>query len=83
MIFNLLCQDENVTWYGHLRDTFAGKILTTFRKYFSAITDLKKIYRQKCRAAAEFMGTRETLKFKFKFKLKIKMKFKMKSFVSL
>jgi len=27
---------EIVTWYGHLRDTFAGKILTTFQKYFSA-----------------------------------------------
>ena len=39
-----------VTWYGHLRDTFAGKILTTFQKYFSLPRNLTTFYRQKCRA---------------------------------
>ena len=39
-----------VTWYGHLRDTFAGKILTTFHKYFPLPENLKRFYRQKCRA---------------------------------
>ena len=38
------------TWYGHLRDTFAGKNLTTFQKYFSPPENLKSFYRQKCRA---------------------------------
>ena len=39
-----------VTWYGHLRDTFAGKILITFQKYFPLPENLKRFYRQKCRA---------------------------------
>ena len=39
-----------VTWYGHLRDTFAGKILATFQKYFPLPENLKTFYRQKCRA---------------------------------
>jgi hypothetical protein len=38
------------TWYGHLRDTFAGKILITFQKYFPLPENLKIFYRQKCRA---------------------------------
>ena len=39
-----------VTWYGHLRDTFAGKILITFQKYFPPPGFQKLFYRQKCRA---------------------------------
>ena len=44
-----------VTWYGHLRDTFAGKILITFQKYSPPPENLKLFYRQKCRAAAEIL----------------------------
>ena len=32
------------TWYGRLRDTFAGKILTTFQKYFPLTRNLKIFY---------------------------------------
>ena len=39
-----------VTWYGHLRDTFAGKILAAFQKYFPLTRNLEIFYRQKCRA---------------------------------
>ena len=39
-----------VTWYGHLRDTFAGKILTILQKYILPLENLKTFYRQKCRA---------------------------------
>jgi hypothetical protein len=59
-----------VTWYGHLRDTLAGKILTSFHKYLSLPKNLRRFYRQKCRAAAEVMGVWErsyTFEFKFKF----------------
>ena len=44
-----------ITWYGRLRDTLAGKILTTFQKYFYDPQFQIFFYRQKCRAAAEFM----------------------------
>ena len=57
------------TWYGRLRDTFAGKILISFQKYFSVSRNLKIFYRQKCRAAAVFLYTQ--VEFEFEFELKI------------
>ena len=39
-----------VTWYGHLRDTFAGTILITFQNQFPVSNFLSYFYRQKCRA---------------------------------
>ena len=39
-----------VTWYGHLRDTFTGKIMAAFQKYFPLTRNLEIFYRQKCRA---------------------------------
>ena len=32
-----------VTWYGHLRDTFAGKILTTFSQLGQGLQNLSLI----------------------------------------
>ena len=41
------------------RDTFAGKILTTFQNQFPVCKFLSDFYRQKCRAAAEILGVWE------------------------
>ena len=60
-----------VTWYGHLRDTFTGKIMAAFQKYFPLTRNLEIFYRQKCRAAAEFLNTQVQFLFKFQMKIKI------------
>jgi hypothetical protein len=39
-----------VTWYGHLRDTFAGKILTEIWSPENISEKWPNFYRQKCRA---------------------------------
>ena len=55
-----------VTWYGHLRDTFTGKIMAAFQKYFPLTRNLEIFYRQKCRAAAEFLYRQVEFEFGFK-----------------
>jgi len=48
-----------IVWFQLLRDTFAGKILTTFQNEFPVCKFLSDFYRQKCRAAAEILGAWE------------------------
>ena len=52
-----------------LRDTFAGKNLTTFLKSFSLAKFLTKLYRQKCRA--DIPGSLEAQELILKYRTKI------------